>query len=203
MSQHLPNLSTTRRTLLRTTAWSVPAVSLVAVAPAFAGSGEAGDGVPTGFLRVVWGPTEAEQEMFGEWLAALPYVIHSHQLVTVFEVANLAANIDETITVHGVVKPPMSWGATDYEHIAVVEDGFLPVPPNGTLSEGGELPFVTPEPLPNWRTPASVTVWTPPSSVVAGDASQWEFKVMPPMNAPWASSTPMSFTDVFGPQGGE
>lgn len=41
MSEHLPDLSsarTTRRTLLRTTAWSVPAVSIAAASPAFAGS---------------------------------------------------------------------------------------------------------------------------------------------------------------------
>lgn len=62
MSQHLPQLSATRRTLLRTTAWSVPAVSLAAAAPAFATSGNLlgatargqwGGNLPDGFSAAI------------------------------------------------------------------------------------------------------------------------------------------------------
>ena len=202
MSQRLPNLSTTRRTLLRTTAWSVPAVTLAAAAPAFAGSGEAGGGGTSRLMSfAIWGPEAGEEgllEGFGGGMLAGH--LDSDQLFAMVtaEYENQDPEASEHLQVR--LHAPEGWEGGAFEQLDPVLLGLgsgpllVSEPPSGVIPPTREIAFTSPDPVASADATGVLLRFTLPPGA-GRDTTPWTLTATPAGEVPH-SMIPMTLTQA-------
>ena len=200
------HLAPTRRSVVRAAAWSVPAISIAASAPAFAASPDAGGGAGpavTFTSGMFWRPNADEIADPGE--AGAWGIMPANSIVWITQITNLGTAPASVSLELGA--PPLASSFLPARGFRVlnasVEGVDTAVTPavsvfsyNGTRTPDGRV-IVTLPAVPV-TTPATVTVIIEkPESVTRGQSPAWDVTVTPPGSAHAAPVTITSYADFL------
>lgn len=177
-----------RRSVVRAAAWSVPAISVAAAAPAFAttpGAGPAPGPAVTFTSGMFWRPqgTEAPADERDYWNFLNP----ADSIIWITQITNLGA-APQSVSLE-LAAPAVASGLFQNKGFRVLDASGLAVTPevsvftsNGTRSSDGRAVITIPSvPV---TTPATVTVLIErPNSVTRGSSPSWNVTVTPPGTA--------------------
>ena len=187
----------TRRSVVRAAAWSVPAISIAAAAPAFAISTDAVAPVTqeavTFTSTLFWRPTAAEANAFGEGLQWGFSGIPESTIFWAAELANTGPAMKESI--HLALSVPM--GTANKKDFQIIEsDGLATVPAVNVLTPRSASGVgITLPPLPDNSPRGLLVAVSAPSTITRGTAASWSLTVTPPGQGATKSVPVVSYTE--------